>query len=119
MQQKLPAQLEDKLRRFLEDIRALRIQYKFNKSLILNMDKTPMCFDMPSSTAADVRGKKDILVRGTGAHKRRFTVTLACTASETMLTPFVTFKAKTGIQEDDLQRGRHCCYQPAQMMDGQ
>ena len=90
VQQKLTAQLEDKLRRFLEDFRALRIQ-----SLIINMDETPMCFDTPSSTAVDVRGKKEILVRGTGAHKRRDTVTLACTASGTMLTPFVTYKAKT------------------------
>ena len=33
---------------------------------------------------------------GTGAHKRRFTVTLtSCTASGQMLQPFVTFKAKT------------------------
>ena len=45
VQQKLPAQLEDKLRRFLEDLRALRIQHKFDKSLIINMDENPMCFD--------------------------------------------------------------------------
>ena len=71
------------------------MQHEFDKSLIINMDETPMCFDMPSSTTIDVRGKKEILVRGTGAHKRRFTITLSCTASGAMLTPFVTFKAKT------------------------
>ena len=53
-----------------------------------------MCFDMLSSTTDDVQGK-ETLVRETGAHKRRFTVTLDCTASGTMLTPFVTCKAKT------------------------
>ena len=62
VQQKLPAQLEDKLRRILEDLRALRIQHKFDKSLIFNMDETPVCFDMPSSTTVDVQGKKEILV---------------------------------------------------------
>ena len=62
VQQKLPAHLEAKLRRFFEDLRALRIQHKFYKSLIINMDETPMCFDMPSSTTVDVRGKKEILV---------------------------------------------------------
>ena len=95
VQQKLPAQLETKLSRFLEDLKAIRLQHKFDKSLIINMDETPMCFDMPSNTTIDVCGKKEILVRGTGAHKRRFTVTLACTASGEMLKPFVTFKAKT------------------------
>ena len=94
VQQKLSAQLENKLRRILEDLRALRIQHKFDKSLIFNMDETPMRFDMPTSTTVDVRGKKEILVRRTGAHKRRFTVTLACTASGMMLTPFVTLKPK-------------------------
>ena len=96
VQQTLPAQLEDKLRRYSEDLRALRIQHKFDKSLIINMDETPMCFDMPSSTTVDVREKKEILVRGAGAHKRRFTVNLACTASGTMLTPFVTFEVHKG-----------------------
>ena len=90
VQQKLPAQLEAKVRRFLDDVRAHRMQHEFDNSLIINMDEIPMCFDMPSSTTIDVRGKKEILVRGTGAHKRRFTITLSCTASGAMLTSFVS-----------------------------
>ena len=77
VQQKLAVQLEAKLKGFFEDLKALRIQHNFDKSLIINMDETPMWFDMPSSTTVDVQGKREILVRGTGAHKRRFTVTLA------------------------------------------
>ena len=88
VQQKLPVQLEAKLKEFFEDLKALQNQRNFDKSLILNMDETPMWFDMPSSTTVDAQGKKEILVQGTGAHKRRFTVTLACTASGMMLTPF-------------------------------
>jgi hypothetical protein len=61
VQQKLPAQLEAKVRRFLDDVRAHRMQHEFDSSLIINMDEAPMCFDMPSSTTIDVRGKKEIL----------------------------------------------------------
>jgi hypothetical protein len=59
------------------------------------MDVTPVCFDMPSGTTIDRRGKREIIVCGTGAHKRRLTVTLARTADGEMLKPFITFKAKT------------------------
>ena len=58
VQQKLPSQLEDKLRRCLEDLRALQIQHKFDKNLIIKMDETSMCFDMPSGTTVDVREKE-------------------------------------------------------------
>ena len=37
----------------------------------------------------------EVIIRGTGAQKQQFTVTLTCTALGKMLQPFVTFKAKT------------------------
>ena len=95
VQQKLPAQLEARLKNFLESLKTLRTQHKFPEELIINMDETPVCFDMPSNATIAKCGQKEILIRGTGAHKRRFTVTLACTASGVMLKPFLTFKAKT------------------------
>ena len=95
VQQKLPARLEDKLRRFLEDLRALQIQHKFDKSLIINMDETPMVLWYATEHSCWCSRKEGDTCSRAGAHKRRFTVTLACTASGTMLTPFVTFKAKT------------------------
>ena len=54
-----------------------------------------MYFDMPSNATISRRGQKEILIQGTGALKRRFTVTLACTGSDVMLKPFIKFKAKT------------------------
>ena len=95
VQQKLPAQLELKLTQFLGDLKACRMQHKFPPALTINMDKTPMCFNMQSSTTIDVWGKKEVLIRGTGAHKHHFTVTLTCTAAGEMLKPIITFKAKT------------------------
>ena len=50
---------------------------------------------MASNTTVDRQGKKEVIIRGTGAHKCRFTVTLICTASGQMPQPFVAFKEKT------------------------
>ena len=95
IQQKLPAQLEIKLAKFFVDTQAVREQHQFPPKMIINMDETPVCFDMPSNSTIYRCGSKEVVICGTGAHKRRFTITLACTASGEMLTPFVTFKAKT------------------------
>ena len=95
IQQKLPAQLEGKISTFLADVKALRMQHNFVDDLIINMDETPVCFDMASNSTIAKKGSREVIIRGTGAHKRRFTVTLTCTASGKMLQPFVTFKAKT------------------------
>ena len=95
IQQKLPAQLEAKLTKFLNDTEAIWVQHKFPPELIINMDETQVCFDMASNTTVDRQGKKEVIIWGTGAHKCRFTVNLTCTASGQMLQPFVTFKAKT------------------------
>ena len=47
------------------------------------------------NTTVDRQGKKEVIIRGTGAHKCHFTVTLICTASGQMPQPFVAFKEKT------------------------
>ena len=49
IQQKLPAQLEEKLEKFVKNIKSLRVAHGFPDDLIINMDETPMYFDMPSS----------------------------------------------------------------------
>ena len=95
IQQKLPAHLEGKLTTFLGNVRALRTQHEFDNKFIINMDETPVCFDMPSVSTIAKKGAREVIVHGTGAHKRRYTVTLTCTASGKMLQPFITFKAKT------------------------
>ena len=50
---------------------------------------------MASNTTVDRQGKREVIIRGTGAHKCRFTVTLICTASGQMPQPFVAFKERT------------------------
>ena len=95
IQQRLPAQLEAKLTKFLNDTIAIWRHHKFPPELIINMDETLVCFATTSNTAIDRQGKKEVIIRGTDADKWHFTVTLTCTASSQMFKPFVTFKAIT------------------------
>ena len=85
IQQKLPAQLEGKLSSFLHDIKALRTQHRFPNEPIINSDDTPVYFDMAANSTIEKRGKNEVVIRGTGAHKRCFTMTLTCTAAGQML----------------------------------
>ena len=95
IQQKLPAQLEGKIATFLADIKAMWTQHQFPNDLIINMDETPVCFDMAANTTISKKGLREVIIYSTGAHKRCFTVILTHTASGKMLQPFVIFKAKT------------------------
>ena len=95
IQQKLPAQLEGKIATFLADIKAMWTQHQFPNDLIINMDETPVCFDMAANTTISKKGLREVIIYSTGAHKRRFTVILTHTASGKILQPFVIFKAKT------------------------
>lgn len=70
MAQKLPAALEQKMATFLQSVREARLQHKYPKELIGNMDETPMCFDMASNMTVDRRGEKAITIRTTAAEKR-------------------------------------------------
>ena len=72
IQQKLPAQLEEKLSSFLCDVKALRAQHGFPNELIINMNETPVYFDMASNSTIEKRGKTEVVIRGTGAHKTAF-----------------------------------------------
>ena len=98
IQQKLPAQLEAKLERFMNNIKVLRETHKFPDTQVINMDETPLYFDMPGSTTVNKKGCREVRVRSTGAEKRRLTVILACTADGNMLPPMVIFKGKRALK---------------------
>lgn len=74
IQQKLPAELEEKLEKFISNIKVLRETHTFPKSLIINMDETPVYYDMPASTTVNKKGCREVRIRSTGTEKRRFTV---------------------------------------------
>ena len=98
IQQKLPPQLQEKLENFTVNMKELREIYKFENTMVINMDETPMYFDMPSSHTVHKKGCREVWIRSTGAEKRRLTVILACTASGDVLPPMVIFKGKRALK---------------------
>jgi hypothetical protein len=78
--QKLPSQTNELLKNFNQFIIRLRTEKSFELSNILNMDETPVWFDMAGNFTIDQTGEKTVHIRGTGNDKNRFTVVLTCAA---------------------------------------
>ena len=95
IQQNLPANLEQKLEQFMQDVKTLRVTHKFPDNLILNMDETPIFFDMPKNCTIAKSGAREVRVRGTKRGKKRVTFIVTCSAAGQMLKPMVVFKGKT------------------------
>src|SRR4051812_37832628 len=83
--QKLPSQTDELLKSFHEFIIRLRTEKSFGLSNILNMDETPVWFDMAGNFTIDSRGEKIIHIHGTGNEKNRFTVVLTVAAGKITL----------------------------------
>ena len=80
--QKLPAQTEELLEKFRQFIIQLRIKKILELHNILNMDETPVWFDMAGNFTIGQKGEKTIHIRATGNEKNRFTVVLTCAAGK-------------------------------------
>lgn len=78
--QKLPAQTEELLENFRQFVIHLRIEKSFEMRNILNMDETPVWFDMAGNFTVNQKGEKTVHIRATGNEKNRFTVVLTCSA---------------------------------------
>ena len=100
IQQKLPADLERKLEPFMQDIKALRESHKFPDNLIINMNETPIFFDMQRAQTIAKTGVHEVRVRGTKGGKKRvveLTFVVTCSAAGQILKPLVIFKGKQHI----------------------
>jgi hypothetical protein len=95
IQQNLPAGLERKLEKFIDEVKTFREQHNFPDNLIINMDETPIFFDMPRSSTVTGKGAKEVRIRGTKGGKKRVTYVVSCSAAGEMLKPMVIFKGKT------------------------
>ena len=73
---------------------ARREEDEFDDNLIINMDETPVYFDLVPSKTVNQRGSKSVLIRTTGSEKRHFTMVLAVAAGGDVLPPMVIFKGK-------------------------
>lgn len=76
MSQKLPGDLEQKVTSFQKFVKDARIKDEFDSEYIINMDETPVFFDIVPNQTVDVQGKKAIIIRTSGSDKRHVTVML-------------------------------------------
>ena len=97
--QKLPGDLEEKIVNFHRFVLNCRKKANYELVNIVNMDETPVWFDMPSTRTINTRGEKTVSITTTGHEKSHFTVVLSCLADGTKLKPMIIFKRKTKPKE--------------------
>lgn len=92
--QRLPEDYTDKVLSFHKYVIGLRHQHNYLLSQIGNADQTPVWFDCPENYTVELKGKKSVAVRTTGAERQRCTVMLCVTADGRKLPPYVVLKRK-------------------------
>ena len=92
--QKLPKDVDKKVQKFFAFGIKERKRFDFALENIINMNETPMYFDMPGNTTVDKVGSKTVSVKTTGHERQHFTVVLACQANGKKIRPLVIFKRK-------------------------
>ena len=97
--QKLPKDVDEKVQKFFAFVIKERKRFDFALENIINMDETPMYFDMPGNTTVDKVGSKTVSVKTTGHERQHFTVVLACQANGKKIRPLVIFKRKNMPKE--------------------
>ena len=68
------------------------------EGLIINMDETPMYFDIVPGRTVDMKGTKTVEARTTGAEKRHITVVLAVSNNGDVLPLITIFKGKQVLE---------------------
>ena len=94
--------LEDYIKQqneFLSYVLYLRKEHKYPLSLIGNMNKTPLLFNLLSNMTIENSGSKTISILSTGHEQSNFTVVLACLADGTKLPPVIIFKLKKSLEK--------------------
>ena len=69
-----------------------RQRWGYDLSRILNMDETPMRFELPATRTLEVTGSRTVPVLSCGADKQSFAVALTVKANGEKLPPKVIFK---------------------------
>ena len=76
----------------------MRADHQYPLDLIINMDETPLYFDLVPQHTISKKGVKQVPIRSSGAEKRRLNVTLSCTGSGDMLPAYAIFKGKRKLK---------------------
>lgn len=80
---------DDRVDRFLRFVLRMRRMREYSDAEILNMDETPVWFEMPGKSTLTKKGVSEVSVTSTGHEKEKLTVTLAAYADGTKLAPLV------------------------------
>ena len=75
--QHLPADMEDKVVEFHRFVLRARQHCGYESSQILNMDETPMRFELPATRTLEFTGNRTVPILSCGGDKQSFTVILA------------------------------------------
>ena len=98
--QRLPADMEDKIVTFHQFVVTARRRCEYPLSHIINMDETPMRFELPATRTLEFTGNRMVPIMSCGADKQSFTVALAVKANGEKLPPKVIFK---GVRQLKIQ----------------
>jgi hypothetical protein len=88
----------------------------FRPSFIINMDETPVWFDMPCNYTVDVKGAKTVKAVQTNKAKQRFTVVLTCGADGSKYQPMIIFGNRTTVPKN-MPSGVYVTVQPSGFQD--
>ena len=97
--QPLPNKVNSVINVFLRDI--IRARKRMNivdqrLELIINMDETPIYFDIPEKTTIELKGTKNVKISTFGNDKSRVSVILAIVGNGDKLAPMMIFKGQPG-----------------------
>ena len=98
--QQLPADMEDKVVQFHRFVLRARQRCGYESSQILNMDETPMRFELPATRTLEFTGTRTVPILSCGGDKQSFTVVLAVKADGGKLPPKVIFKGVRQLRID-------------------
>ena len=73
MQQKLSADLDKKLEKLMNTVKTLQEPHNFPDDLVINIDKTSLCFVMPQSITVTKKGAQDVHIQGIKGRKKCIT----------------------------------------------
>ena len=95
----------------MQDVKALREGHKFPEHLIINMDETPIFFDMPKAQTMAKTGAREVQVIGTKGGEKRVTRVVTCSGAGQTLKPMsLNIRRKAGWTMSRClhESGRYC-----------
>lgn len=97
--------IDDRIDKFLRYVIRMRRLREYDSSEILNMDETPVWFEMPGKSTLTKAGTKEVRVSSTGHDKEKLTVTLGAYADGTKLAPLVHLPGVRPPKRDEIPAG--------------